>query len=221
MTTTLNHQPGKAGAAAYTKPVLAFYDLSALQINCRFIWKCSPPVLLAHYNEYVTGNHIDVGVGTGYFLSHCRFPGPTPRLALMDLNANSLDVTAKRVAHYNPRLYQHDVLTPISFDEERFDSLGMMNLLHCLPGNMASKAAVFDHIKVLLNPGAVLFGSTILGSGVQHSSLGTRILHYCNAKGYLSILDDDAGGLEKSLKSHFDESTVKIQGRMALFSARY
>jgi len=218
--TAFDNHPGKTGAAVYSRPVLALYDLSALQINCRFIWKCSPSVLLAHCNEHISGNHIDVGVGTGYFLSHCRFPVPNPRLALMDLNANSLDVTANRVAHYNPSVYQRNVLAPSSFDEEGFDSMGMMNLLHCLPGNMETKASVFRHMKTLLNPGGILFGSTILGTGVHHSRLGTRILNYCNDRGYLSNIDDNAEGLEKNLKTHFYESSVKVPGRVALFSAR-
>ncbi len=218
--TTLDKESGEAGAAIYSKPLLAIYDLNLLQVNCRFIWNCSPQVLLAHYNKYVSGNHIDVGVGTGYFLFHCRFPVAHPRLALMDLNVNTLEVSAKRVAHYKPQVYHRNVLVPIPFGEEPFDSMGMMNLLHCLPGNMETKAIVFNHIKDLLNPGGILFGSTILGSRVQHNMLGTFILKYCNYKGYMNNFDDDAESLKKSLKAHFTESSVKVYGRMALFSAR-
>ena len=48
----------------------------------------------ALYQEHISLNHLEVGVGTGYFLQHCRFKG-TPRIALMDLNQNCLDMTAR------------------------------------------------------------------------------------------------------------------------------
>jgi hypothetical protein len=114
---------------------------------------------LEHYNRHVSANHLDVGVGTGYFLDHCRFPSHTPRIALMDLNRNSLDFASRRIARYKPETYIRNVLEPIAIDALRFDSIGVNYLLHCLPGTMESKSVAFDHLKALMNPGAVLFGS--------------------------------------------------------------
>src|SRR4051812_11873093 len=74
----------QAGQALYTRPMLAVYDLAVLGIACRFLWGCPAPHILGLYDRWVTANHLDVGVGTGYFLAHCRFPTPQPRLALLD-----------------------------------------------------------------------------------------------------------------------------------------
>jgi ubiquinone/menaquinone biosynthesis C-methylase UbiE len=89
-----------------------------------------------------------------------------PRVALMDLNLNALDFAARRIAHYNPETYVRNVLEPIPFDAMKFDSVGINYLLHCLPGSMDSKSTAFDHLKTVMNPGAVTFGATLLQDGV-------------------------------------------------------
>ena len=75
-----------AGQAVYSRRALHLYDPIVLGLSNRLIWKCPTPRLLTHYERHVTANHLDVGVGTGYFLDRCRFPSTTPRIALLDLN---------------------------------------------------------------------------------------------------------------------------------------
>jgi ubiquinone/menaquinone biosynthesis C-methylase UbiE len=83
--------------------------------------------MLELYNQKVTANHLDVGVGTGYFLDNCKFPTASPRLALMDLNPDCLERAGKRVARYNPVKYQRNVLESVKIDVEKFDSIGMLH----------------------------------------------------------------------------------------------
>ena len=88
-----------AGQAAYKGWILTWvYDALVLGFSNHVLWKCPTAGLLDLYNANVTSNHLDVGVGTGYYLDRCRFPDAEPRLALMDLNENSLSCAAKRVA---------------------------------------------------------------------------------------------------------------------------
>src|SRR5918996_6376268 len=84
-----------AGAAIYSKPVLSVYDLYVLGFSNTFVWRCPSHLILDFYNEHISGNHLDVGVGTGYFLDKCKFPTHHPRIALADLNTNSLQATKK------------------------------------------------------------------------------------------------------------------------------
>jgi hypothetical protein len=210
----------QAGTALYTKFFLSLYDWNALKFISRFIWKCPSQYMLNLYNRYVSANHLDVGVGTGYFLDHCRFPVTNPRIGLMDLNPNCIEVTAKRLKRYNLEIYRWNVLKPFQRDVELFDSIGMMNLLHCLPGSMDTKSVVFEHMKYLLNPGGVMFGSTLLGTGVPRNFLAMLLLKYCNFQGYMSNCEDDPKGLEFNLNLHFSEVALEIIGCMALFSAR-
>ena len=76
-------QEVKAGQAVYTKPILAIYDLWVLGISNRLIWKCPSSYLLENYNQHISANHLDIGIGTGFFLAHCNFPTSNPRLALI------------------------------------------------------------------------------------------------------------------------------------------
>jgi ubiquinone/menaquinone biosynthesis C-methylase UbiE len=210
----------EAGQAVYTKRTLGLYDFAVLGISNRFIWKCPTSRLLAHYDRHVSANHLDVGVGTGYFLDRCRFPAPTPRIALLDLNPSSLDVASRRIARYRPVTFRRNVLEPIAIDAPKFDSVGVSYLLHCLPGSIESKSVALDHLKALTNPGAVLFGATLLYGGVPRSWCAKRLMELYNEKGIFSNRADDVEGLTRELKRRFRAVVVELVGCAAVFSGR-
>jgi len=210
----------EAGQAVYTPRVLRLYDLLVLGLSNRFIWKCPTPRLLAFYDAHVTGNHLDVGVGTGYFLDRCHFPAASPRVALMDLNENALRFAANRIARAAPKTFRRNVLEPIVFDAEPFDSIGVNYLLHCLPGAIEEKAIVFDHLRPLMRDGAILFGSTLLQGGVARSAAARRLMAFYNAKGVFSNARDDLDGLRRALEARFRDVSIEVVGCAALFSAR-
>ncbi len=207
-----------AGQAVYTKRMLNAYDFLVLGLSNSLIWKCPTERLLEHYNEHVSANHLDVGVGTGYFLDRCRFSLPTPRVALMDLNRNALDYASRRIARYRPETYVRNVLEPILMDAPKFDSVGINYLLHCIPGSINSKSVAFDHLKSLMKPGAVLFGSTLLQGGVARSWPAKRLMDFYNRKGIFSNVQDDADGLKRALGQRFGSVAVEIRGCAAIFS---
>jgi hypothetical protein len=210
----------RKGAAAYTPLALAFYDFAVLGLSNSFVWQCSSHVLLDFYNQHISDTHLDIGVGTGYFLDRCRFPSTAPKIALFDLNPHSLAKSARRLRRYNPSCYTGNALQPIEIGMSGFGSISLNYLLHCLPGNLASKSIVFEHVKPLLKDGGVIFGSTILGEGVRHNPLARQLMKTYNAKGIFSNLSDRQSDLEARLKAHFDEHTIQIAGCVALFSAR-
>ncbi len=224
----MNHEPNiygvegdaSKGAAAYTPLALAFYDWAVLGFSNSFVWQCSTHVLMDFYNQHISDKHLDIGVGTGYFLDRCRFPSIAPKIALFDLNPHSLAKSAKRLRRYNPSCYLGNALQRIEISMSGFDSISLNYLLHCLPGNLASKSIVFEHVKPLLRDGGVIFGSTILGEGVRHNPLAKQLMKIYNAKGIFSNLSDRQSDLEAGLKAHFDEHTIRIAGCVALFSAR-
>jgi len=113
-----------------------------------------------------------------------------------------------------------NALQRIDISMSGFDSISLNYLLHCLPGNLASKSIVFEHVKPLLRDGGVIFGSTILGEGVRHNPLAKQLIKIYNATGVFSNLSDRQSDLEAGLKAHFDEPTIHIAGCVALFSAR-
>lgn len=210
----------EAGQAIYTQRTLAVYDFVVLGVSNPLLWQCPTQQLVEHYNKHITANHLDVGVGTGYFLERCQFPSPTPRVALMDLNSTALEFVARRIARYKPETYRQNILNPIVLDVQPFDSVGVNYLLHCLPGSIESKAIAFAHLKALMNPNGVFFGSTLLQGGVRRNWLAKRLMKIYNKKGIFSNQQDDLEGLQRALNQHFREVSVEAIGCAALFSGR-
>lgn len=209
----------KAGQAVYSRRTLAIYDFVVLGVSNRFIWRCPTHHLARHYQQHVTDNHLDVGVGSGFFLDRCRFSSTSPRLALMDLNNDALSYAGQRVSRYRPESYQRNVLEPIPFDGGRFDSIAINYLLHCLPGDLATKSIVFDHLSALMNPGATLFGATLLQGGVPRSRLARTLMGTYNKKGIFSNQQDDLESLRRELNRRFRKVSIDVVGCAALFSA--
>ncbi|TWU29876.1 class I SAM-dependent methyltransferase [Bythopirellula polymerisocia] len=214
----------EAGQAVYTRRTLALYDWFVLGVSNRFVWRCPTWRLLEHYDRYVTGNHLDVGVGTGYFLDRCRFTESEPRIALLDLNADALAYASQRISRYRPEVYRYNVLehppTEIVAEITKFDSVGINYLLHCLPGTMESKAVVFDNLLAVMNPNAVLFGATLLQGDVPRNFLAKRFMKSYNSQGIFSNTQDTLEWLEKELTERFAEVSVEVVGCAAVFTAR-
>ena len=214
------HDAAYAGQAAYTPRMLSVYDLVVLGFNAHVMWRCSPRRLVALYDEHVARRHLDIGVGSGYLLDKCRFPTESPEITLMDLNPNPLEFAAKRLRRYRPKTHQANALAPFDLPIAGFDSVGLNWLLHCLPGDIASKSVVLDHCKTVLAPGGVVFGSTVLNSGVKHTPWSRLMMNKLNSKGVFSNLHDDLEHLRDQLRKRFDALDVQVAGTVALFSAR-
>ena len=138
----------------------------------------------------------------------------------MDLNPNCLDGASNRVARYRPEVYRANVLDPIDLKIPRFDSLSMTYVLHCLPGTIKTKGAVFRHLKPLLNDGGVIFGATLVSSGVRRSWAAKRLMAFYNSKGIFTNNEDDLQGLRSMLSEHLTGVSVDVVGCAALFSGR-
>jgi len=220
MTDTTSRDSAEAGAAIYSKPILSVYDLGVIKLSNQFAWRCPAHLILDFYNENVSANHLDVGVGTGYFLDKCRFPSSTPRIALLDLNPNSLNMTAERLRRYHSTTHLANVLEPIEINAPKFDSIALNYLLHCLPGTMQSKHMVFEYLKPWLNPDGIVFGTTILGQGIRPNFLARRLMALYNAKGVFSNREDSLVDLDAILKRYFQDYWTKVVGCVAFFTGR-
>lgn len=207
-------------AGFYSKKILHIYDMLVLGILNHSIWKCPTRFIVNHYNTHISSNHLDVGVGTGYFLDRCRFPIKTPRIGLMDLNQAPLDFVQQRISHYQPETYKHNVLSPVNHKIRKFDSVGLNYLLHCIPGTIKSKAVVFDHLKTLVKPNGILFGSTLLQDGVPRTLFAKHLMTVYNEKGIFSNRADHLTGLIKELTKRFNDISIEVVGCAVLFTAR-
>jgi len=202
--------------AAYTKRSLAFYDWWVLGISNRRIWKCETEKILELYRAKLSPNHLEVGVGTGYFLEHSL--SGRPRIALLDINRDCLDRTARRIEAYKPEIHQENVLEPLHLKGKRFDSIAINYLLHCLPGALEVKAGkVCDHLVPFLENDGVLFGSTILGLDIQRPFFAKLLMGRYNKKGIFSNAQDSLGGIMETLSKRFKTFNVEVCGCVVLF----
>jgi SAM-dependent methyltransferase len=218
MTHTLD---SNAGAAVYSPLVLKLYDAWVLGISNQLAWRCpTQRVLLPFYRQHAGPRHLDVGVGTGYYLVHARFE-PTRQITLADLNPHSLHAAARRLGRADTRIVVQDVLQPASaLAGNAYDSIALFYLLHCLPGSMAEKSRVFENLKTQLAEGGVMYGATILGDSAGHNGFGRKLMNVYNKKGIFGNRQDTLEGLRDGLDAHFGDVQLSQHGKVALFAAR-
>jgi ubiquinone/menaquinone biosynthesis C-methylase UbiE len=214
------HDRSHAGQAIYSPITLALYDLVVLTLSNPLVWRCPTDRILQLYNQQVSDNHLDVGVGTGWYLDRCRFPNAAARVGLLDLNPNPLAAASRRIARYRPERYQADVLKPLTVPAAPFRSIALTYLLHCLPGDISEKAVVFDNLAPLLATGGVVFGATLLSIGVERSAAARALMRAYNRKGVFSNAVDSASALQAALDQRFLSVRIDIIGCAALFVAR-
>lgn len=216
--TNITQDDIRAGQAFYTPLGLKIYNLLVLSFSNRFAWRCPTKLQLDRYKQYVSARHLDIGIGTGYYLDNCNFPSNS-YLALLDLNPSCLTFCSEKLSRYKPTLYCANVFDKLSNHvPEQFDSIAINYLLHCLPGNMSDKATVIKNIRDLLNPGGIMFGSTILGNGSKHNYIARKLLKLYNKKRAFSNCDDSLESLKNALKANFDNVEIKQVGSVALFN---
>jgi hypothetical protein len=205
---------------AYTKLGLRVYDPLIVNLLAPRVWGCSPDTLVEHYREHVTSNHADIGVGTGYFLDHCGFDSPAPRLALIDLQPNCLEHTARRLARYRPSTHLRDVLSPMDeISGGPFDSIALGGIIHCLAGDLRRKSKVFDTVAPLTRAGTKIFGYTLVYDGVPLRARRRLVHPFLNLLRVIDNTNDRLSDLRRELCARFIECKFELVGSMALFSA--
>ena len=211
----------EAGAAVYSPLTLKLYDAWVLGISNRFAWQCpTRDVLQPFFDRNVGARHLDVGVGTGYYLANAGLPDTT-QVTLLDLNPSSLEAAKQRFGRVDTQTLQHDVFVPLGTEQHgHYDSISLFYLLHCLPGTMADKGAVFANLKPCLKPDGVLFGATILGDAAGHNGFGRKLIEVYNKKGIFGNRSDTVEGLRSALALHFRDVHIEVVGKVALFSGR-
>ncbi|AID78218.1 spermidine/putrescine ABC transporter permease [Escherichia coli Nissle 1917] len=114
------------------KKVLKLYDWWVLGVSNRLAWGCpTKEHLLPHFLEHLGNNHLDIGVGTGFYLTHVP---ESSLISLMDLNEASLNAASTRAGESKIKhKISHDVFDPYPAAlHGQFDSISMFYLLHCL-----------------------------------------------------------------------------------------
>jgi hypothetical protein len=203
---------------AYSPLGLALYDALIMNGVASHVWGCPAQRLVDHYREHLTGNHADVGVGTGYCLDRCG-AGFT-RLALIDLEPHCLAHTSRRLARHLPECHRRDILQPVRGIGAAFDSVALNGVLHCLAGSsLRDKARVFDNLAPLARPGTKIFGCTLLSDDIPRGWRRRAVHALLNGLRVIDNRADTAADLRAVLEARYAHCRIEIVGTMALFSA--
>lgn len=208
------------GARIYTPLILKLYDLWVLQISNNYAWRChTDNILLRHFQTNMATKHLDIGVGTGYYIANIK--DGSNDITLLDLNPNSLSAAAKRIGeHRISHVIQHDIFMPLPESEKgQYDSVTLYYLLHCLRGTMHEKARAIEHASQALTDRGTLHGSTILGKGVEHNGFGRYLMKVYNKKGIFSNAEDSLEDLRTVLERYFYKVDIRQYGVVAVFTA--
>jgi hypothetical protein len=204
--------------AIYTPLMLSIYDVLVHGLSNRFAWRCPTHRLLDLYRANLSANHLEAGVGTGFFLDRTG-DARLKRLVAIDINRHCLNRAGRRLARFKPELHEVNLLAPLEVDIAPVDSVGLTYVLHCLPGRMSEKLVAIDHMRPLMQRGAVLFGATILGGGIEPNRAARALLDLYNEKGVFNNREDDLAALSGGLRQRFDRVDIETQGCVALFRA--
>ncbi|KZT66435.1 S-adenosyl-L-methionine dependent methyltransferase [Daedalea quercina L-15889] len=218
-------------ARVYSRFNLRLYDILVLVVSNSWAWRCSTTsVLLPFFRKNLgTTAHMDVGVGSGYYLAKsARAMVDTESVTLLDLNQAALNVASARIRQVGYQgtvdTVEHNVFRLLPDDlHGRFDAVSLMYVLHCLPGRMNEKGPkVFANLSAALKPDAVLYGSTILGRGpeVSHNWFGKWLMGLYNRKGIFDNTEDTLDDLKQVLRVHFEDVDIKMVGVVAIFEVR-
>ena len=204
--------------AIYTPWMLSFYDRLVHGFSNRFAWHCPTDRLLDLYRNNLASRHLEAGVGTGLFIDRAD-PTPFESLVLLDINRHCLALSARRLTRFRPMLQEANLLAPLDLDLEPVDSIGLTYVLHCLPGRMAEKLTIIDHLRPFVRGDTVLFGATILGRGIEPNAAARALLALYNSKGVFNNRMDDLEALEAGLRQRFGKVEIERRGCVALFRA--
>ena len=204
-------------ARIYTPPVLAVYDAMVMHVLDRLVWRCPSWRFTNMYNLLATPRHLEIGVGTGYCLD--RTCMDFDRLALVDLNPNCLEMAGQRLERYAPTTHVRNVLETFDLDGERFNSIALGGVLHCLPGSMREKARVFDNLGAMMRDDCVAFGYCIVSDTGALSPQGRLVRWVLNRLRVINNYGDTSTGLLHALESRFDYANVTRIGAIAFFVA--
>lgn len=215
----LNATNLEKGRAVYSKKLLPSYDWIVTYFSNSFIWRCHRRHIQALFDQCIDQKHLDVGVGTGYYLQNTKAP-LLADLTLMDANPLCLQGAAQALEPLSPKTIHADIYAPPEQLRDTFDSVSINYLLHCIPGNHNDKRQAIKNVASLLKKEGTLFGSTIIADPSLQSFWSEKLMGFYNRKGIFSNLDDTEKAMITMLTSALSAVQTKRIGTVLLFEGK-
>jgi hypothetical protein len=209
----------KAGQLFFSMMNHRMYDTGLYRFVTGQIWRCPTERLMDTYADNISGDHLEIGVGSGYFLEHTLCSESVHRLVLLDLNRSCLEKSAERLKSCAPLLHQLDIQQPIAPAMRGFASIGMNYVLHCIPGNFRRIQHIFHHVHAMLAEDGVFFGATLVKRPARKGVIAWLLMWFLNAVGIFNNSLHTVEELEDAMKSLFDDVEISTVGSAVVFRA--
>lgn len=209
----------KIGQLFFTAMSHKVYDTGLYGFVTPLIWKYKTKDILESYQNNISKNHLEIGVGTGFLIKHSKPEVTDFRLTLMDLNSNCLKKSNHRLSIFNPELIQQDILKPFQGCEDRFDSIGMNYVLHCVDGDFKRKSIVFDHVYASLTGGGIFFGATLLTEGTERNLASILLMKLLSSLCIFTNGSDSLNDFSIALKERFSIVEISVHGSAVVWRA--
>ena len=194
------------------------YDKFVNKVNCEKVWKCPQKHIINNYRRNINENHLEIGPGTGYFLTKENLDVNLNKLTLIDVNSEILDYSRNKLqSEYSDiNILCHDLFTCEIPDSVVFNSVGINYVLHCVPGNLQTKLD-----KLISNLGDNkynLFGASVICDPLHMNPIAEYELMFLNAFGIFHNNNDTYEELDEYLNNRNLKFTLKKQGYVAIFN---
>ncbi|KAI1357544.1 hypothetical protein F5Y08DRAFT_333793 [Xylaria arbuscula] len=213
----------------YLRALWFIYQHFILNFNIPYVWGCPMgSVLLPFFVNNFSQRHLDCGVANGYFCAtalEARKFHEDNELTLLDTNPTYLDLARESILTDSPRTKVRCVLAdvtaplPAELKHDKFDSISMFNLFHCVSGD-EKKFSAFRTYKDALSDNGVLVGCKVLGAGYIDSWMASTWMRFYNSKGIFYNWNDNKEYIEATLRQEFLEVDVSTIGMMMVFKAK-
>ncbi|OBT67290.1 hypothetical protein VE03_02613 [Pseudogymnoascus sp. 23342-1-I1] len=142
------------------------------------------------------------------------------RITPVDLNPNCLSTAAARIKSL-PLKSSNGSIGDEGTGKEKFDSISLFYLLHCVPGPCSAKAGIFENLKTYLTADGTLYGATILGQGgdVHFNWFASALMDLYNKKGVFGNSGDNEKVFIEALGRSFEKVESRVEGCVLLFKA--
>ncbi|GAA3747664.1 class I SAM-dependent methyltransferase [Salinactinospora qingdaonensis] len=188
------------------------------------VWGVPNPVLHTLLAAHAGQEHLEVGVGNGYFPSRLPAWSPVRTLHLMDVNPACLAIASHTLRRrFTLHSHHHSALTPWeNLADDSVDSINSYMTLHAIErtgiGDLEPLVAEAHRVT---KPGGCFFGATIVpkGAGVHLKPSAARLIEQYNAAGVFSNANDSVEDLHDLLEGHFAHVTTRAFGCVAVWEA--
>lgn len=192
------------------------YDYLVNDLNCNLVWQCEKNNIVQNYVSNITGNHIEIGPGTGYFLQNEQFN----TLQLIDINNDILVNSGQNLKKNSIEIQSHchNIFSYTLTHLKPADSIGLSYVLHCVPGKIE------DNVKNLINnihfDKYILFGASVIKDPEERNMFAEIELFWLNKLGIFNNHGDTYKGLQKYLQESGFEYNLRLEGYVAIFHIR-